>query len=88
MKEVMLTTTDNPYDPFTQFDEWYAFDESHGYHTCAYLARISAANPTFDDDRNAYENEKAIDEICSFNLLGIYKKVEQEEQQSTKQKKE
>ena len=26
MKEVMLTTFDNPFNPFEQFDEWEAFD--------------------------------------------------------------
>lgn len=33
--EVMLTTEDNPFDPFTQYDEWYAFDYEKGYHTPA-----------------------------------------------------
>ena len=40
MIESMLTTTDNPFDPFIQFDEWYAFDESKGYHSLSYLSRI------------------------------------------------
>ncbi len=30
---VRLTTVDNPYDPFTQWDEWYAYDEGKGYAT-------------------------------------------------------
>ena len=38
--QVMLTTKDNPYDPFTQWDDWYAFDEEQGYCTSGYLARI------------------------------------------------
>ncbi len=36
----MLTTLDNPFDPFSQFDEWYAWDERAGYHTTSFLARI------------------------------------------------
>ena len=38
VKEFMLSTSDNPYNPFTQFKEWYSFDISKGYNTCSYLA--------------------------------------------------
>lgn len=40
-KEVMLTTVDNPYDPFTQWDQWYRYDEKSGYRTCERLAVLS-----------------------------------------------
>ena len=36
MEMCMLTTTDNPYDPFTQYEAWYRFDEDNGYHSCAW----------------------------------------------------
>ena len=50
-KDVMLTTIDNPYNPFTNFDEWWAFDISHGYNTCAYLSRIV---DVFSENINAF----------------------------------
>lgn len=71
----MLTTTDNPYDPITQFDEWYEYDESNGYHTCSYLARAAMSS---DDLSPADENvavESAIDEIVRINPTGNYRKV-------------
>ena len=37
---VALTTIDNPYDPITDFDNWYLYDEQKGYHTSSYLARL------------------------------------------------
>ena len=37
---VMITTFDNPYNPFTHFNEWFMFDVEKGYYTCNYLARI------------------------------------------------
>ena len=40
-KEVMLTTVDNPFDPFTQWDQWYRYDENAGYHTCERIARVA-----------------------------------------------
>lgn len=71
----MLTTIDNPYNPFTQFDEWLAFDESKGYHSCAYLARIVITSDELSETDQALSNEEAIDEIVSMNVLGLYKKV-------------
>lgn len=35
--EYMLTTVDNPWNPFTHFREWYVYDIMHGYHTLSYL---------------------------------------------------
>lgn len=75
MEVAMLTTSDNPYDPFTQFDEWYAFDERKGYHTCGYIERISRSSSELSPyDQIAIVND-AIDEILKFNVLGNYKKV-------------
>lgn len=71
----MLTTRDNPWNPFTQFDEWYAWDTSHGYYTCAYLARIVKDAPDLSAAQSNRAMEDAIDEIIYFNLTGNYVKV-------------
>ena len=71
----MLTTIDNPFNPFTHFDEWFAFDEEKGYHTCQFLARISRASSDMSDSDYERETERAIDEIVKFNVRGIDKKV-------------
>ena len=39
--DVMLTTYDNPFNPFEQFSSWFLFDVEKGYNTCSYLARIA-----------------------------------------------
>lgn len=74
-REVYLTTTDNPYDPKENFNEWYAYDTSKGYDTCGYLARIAKTSEGNSDLDNDQEIERAIDEILEFNLLGNYKKI-------------
>lgn len=77
-KEYMLTTVDNPFNPFTQYDDWYGFDENLGYHTCAYLARVTrTSNELSDADYNAALDE-AIDEILNHDILGIYIKVDKD----------
>lgn len=73
--QIALTTIDNPYDPFNQFDQWYAYDNVKGYHTCEYLARIANVSPDLPEDENDILLEMAIDEAVSLNPLGVYKKV-------------
>ena len=73
--EVMLTTFDNPYDPFSQFDDWFLFDVEKGYNSCAYLARIAKTSESLTDEENTTEVERAIDEILKYDFLDIYKKI-------------
>lgn len=75
MQQSMLTTTDNPYNPFTQFDDWYAYDTNQGYHTCSYLARIAVTSDELSEAEQDNAIESAIDEIVKLNVLGIYRKV-------------
>lgn len=78
MTDVLLTTIDNPFDPFTQWDDWYAFDEAAGYHTCGYIARIAKSSDELSEEDNEEAIEEAINEIVELNVLGIYKKVYRE----------
>ena len=73
--ECRLTTIDNPYDPFTQFNSWFLFDVEKGYNTCEYLARIAKTSDSFTEEENNSETERAIDEIIKYDFLNIYKKV-------------
>ena len=78
-QESWLTTLDNPYDPFTQFDEWYQFDTNNGYNTCGYIARIAKTSNELSDADYNLEVDRAIEEILKFNPLNIYVKVKQKE---------
>lgn len=78
MKVSMLTTVDNPFDPFDDFDSWYLFDCDKGYNSCAYLARIGKFSDKLTEQENNEEQERAIDEIIKYNPFNIYKKVTRE----------
>lgn len=71
----MLTTVDNPFDPFTQFDEWYEFDESHGYHSTGLLARVVRTSEELSETDQDQAIEDGIEEIVKENVLGLYRKV-------------
>ena len=79
MSEHMLTTIDNPFNPFVQFDEWYRFDEQQGYRTCSYLGRIAHVSDALSEELNDEEIENAIDEIILYDPFGIYIKVTKED---------
>ena len=73
--ERMLTTKDNPYNPFTHWDEWLQFDRSHKYFTSEYLARVATTSIDLTDEENSKLIDLAMDEIIELNPLGIYKIV-------------
>lgn len=73
--EIMLTTFDNPYDPFDDFVQWFMFDIEKGYYTCSRLARIAKFSEDFSVEEDKRETERAIDEIIDNDFLNIYKKV-------------
>lgn len=70
-----ITTVDNPYNPFTDFSNWYMFDTTNGYNTCDYLGRIVKPSELLSDEENDEELERAIDEIIKYDFRNIYVKV-------------
>lgn len=64
-----VTTKDNPYDYFDEFDKWYAYDTQHGYNTCSLVARI--ANVSHDMAMPDYDRDidRAVDTICQLGLI-------------------
>lgn len=69
---VMLSTKDNPFDPFEQFTSWFLFDIEKGYNSCGYLDRIARTSDQLSDEENKKEIERAIDEIIKYDITGNY----------------
>jgi hypothetical protein len=74
----MLTTVDNPYNPFTEWDEWYAFDARQGYHTPGLIDRLTFDSHELSEADQTLSVRLAIGEIARENVLGIYKLVTQD----------
>lgn len=74
----MITTVDNPYDPFDSFGQWFNFDIDKGYNSCAYLDRIARTSDQLSEEENDREVERAIDEIVKYDFQNLYLKVSRE----------
>lgn len=74
-KHYTLTTVDNPYSPFDEFEEWYKYDCLHQYGTTEVLSRLCITSPQFTDEENAEAIEEAVDIVLDNNFLGIYKRA-------------
>lgn len=75
VEDIMLSTIDNPWNPFTHWDEWYAFDEAAGYHSTALLARVAVSSPELSEYDQELEITNAINEIVRENVSGMHRKV-------------
>ena len=74
----MLTTVDNPFDPFEQFTSWFLFDVEKGYNSCGKLARIANVSESMSETEFNNEIDSAIDKLIKVDFLDIYKKVTKE----------
>ena len=74
VEECMLTTFDNPYDPFEQFTSWFLFDVEKGYNTCSYLGRIVNLSDDLSEQEEAEEVERAIDRLVELDFTDTFKK--------------
>lgn len=85
-KVYALTTIDNPYDPFIQFDAWYRYDLNRELthrdelyvNCCSILDRYAKTSDGLSEYENSKEIERAIDEIIKTDPMNVYVKVERE----------
>ena len=70
--EIMLTTTDNPINPFVNFDAWYAEDMRLGHDTCGLIARLYVDTRDMSSADQAIEYARVVREIFSMDVLNIY----------------
>jgi hypothetical protein len=75
MSDHMLSTKDNPYNPFTQWDEWYAWDTQEGYHSLSLLGRMVRTSDELSPELQEQAYDDAVDQIVSDNFSGVHIKV-------------
>ena len=75
-KDSMLTTFDNPFNPFTEFDRWWKEDLLLGHNCCGLLANESNVSDIPSDEVNDKAIIEAMERIVKKEPM-IYKIVYQ-----------
>lgn len=73
----LLSTTDNPWNPWTHFNEWLAYDMAAGHFTLPYLARVTWSSDELSQADQDLAHEQAIDEVLRLNINGLYVGVDE-----------
>ena len=71
----MLSTIDNPFNPFEDYSSWLMFDKEKGYDSAERLMRIAILTDDMTQKEENEEIERAIDEIIKYDILNVYIKV-------------
>jgi hypothetical protein len=74
--ESMLTTVDNPYNPFENFEDWYRYDRDHEHYCCERLAEVVGDLKDSNPVEEVKITESAINYIVANDVLGKYAKVQ------------
>jgi hypothetical protein len=77
--EYMITTIDNPFNPFNQFESWMDYDVLHGHDCCGMLGRYANVSDELSDAENEEELNDAIGRIIVRDPLNIYRRVTPED---------
>lgn len=76
MIEWAITTKDNPYSPFTHFDDWFHYDILAGYYTCSYLDHLWQGSTDASEFDQFNSLQLAIDELVEL-FPELYMKVQE-----------
>ena len=70
--DYMLSTVDNPFNPFNDFTSWLMFDIEKGYYSCSKLGRIVNLTEGMTQKEMDDEISRAIDAIVDNDFTGTF----------------
>ena len=76
MQRFMLTTVDNPFNPFTHFDEWFAYDLRLGYNSCGLLAAYTVTSSELSEQDQALDTREGVRKLLKENPYGVHRIVD------------
>ena len=81
-EDYMVTTYDNPINPFDEFELWWKTDLLLGHDCCSALAKFACLSSVDSEKFNEIDVKFAIDELIKQNPT-LYKKVSRKDYQNS-----
>lgn len=75
MANSVITTIDNPWNPFTHFLQWYKWDEHHHYNTVRWLDLYTFTSNDLSDEQVDADVTDAQNKLLARNPFGLHVKV-------------
>lgn len=79
MDDYMITTIDNPWNPFTHYHEWLSFDMRHCYNTQEWLAALTKTSNDLMDEEIKEQIDAGALSLLSLDPYGLHVKVYKDE---------
>ena len=79
MADYMVTTIDNPYNPFTRYRKWREHDDSHCYHTEEWIYVLSKTSNDLLPEERDEQIDFGVDRLLMLDPYGLHVKVYENE---------
>jgi hypothetical protein len=68
----MITTFDNPYNPFDEFNLWLMFDKEKGYNSCERMMRLANITEDMTQIEIDAECDRAMDRLIELDFTNTF----------------
>lgn len=75
MKDKMLTTIENPFNPFKNFENWLKFDREKNHFTLELIDRFTLSRTSFTEEFDRMMYDWALEDIIESDFEGKYRIV-------------
>lgn len=79
MADYMVTTIDNPWNPFTHYREWLSYDMQNGYFTDQWMYALTKTSNDLRDEEIQEQIDAGVTRLLELDPYGLHVKVYEDE---------
>ena len=79
MADYMVTTIDNPWNPFVHYHEWLSYDMQHGYFTDQWMYVLTKTSNDLRPEEIEEQIDAGVTRLLEIDPYGLHVKVYEDE---------